>query len=80
MPTDKSLNSTNGSRTLTAKGRLGVTEWFYLLGLVLLSIGIFLQYSLPLALIVLGGMLVGVSVVTSFFETWLTVRMMKGDK
>lgn len=45
----------------------------YLAGLVCLFAGIAQEYSWGIALIVLGALVTGVSIATSFFITWLAV-------
>lgn len=46
----------------------------YWAGLCLLFGGIWLRYGLSLALIMIGALLTGVSVATSFFVTWLSSK------
>jgi hypothetical protein len=47
----------------------------YGLGLLLLGLGLTLQVGVAMALIVLGAILTGVGIATSFFITWLAVTV-----
>jgi hypothetical protein len=62
MMTVKSPKSTNRSRSLT--GRLGATEWLFLLGLLLLSCGSFFLFGFAWALFISGGILLA----TAYFN------------
>ena len=49
-------------------------EVAYWLGLLMLFVGLAIRVSTATALIVAGGVVVGTSVASSFFTTWLSVR------
>jgi phage shock protein PspC (stress-responsive transcriptional regulator) len=50
-------------------------DQIYLAGLLFLFAGLAAQYSWSVALIVIGAILTGVSIGTSFFVTWLSTRI-----
>lgn len=54
--------------------RFSGNDQVYLAGLLLLFVGIVWEVSWGMALLVVGAILTGVSIATSFFVTWLTVR------
>ena len=75
MPPETSPATPKKSRSL---GRpLDATDWSYLLGLILLAIGISLRVSVETALIVVGAILTFVSCAASFFVTWLSAARPK---
>lgn len=54
--------------------RFSRNDQIYLAGLLFLFAGLAAEYSWGIALIVLGAVLTSVSIVTSFFVTWLSIR------
>lgn len=63
---NKTPTANKPRRTLTSLfgDRLGVTEWFYILGLLLLAVGLGYQFGWPWSLVVAGGILLA----TAFYN------------
>jgi len=57
--------------------RFSRNDLVYLAGLLCLFTGLAAVYSWGVALIVLGAVLTGVSILSSFFVTWLSTRVSK---
>lgn len=54
--------------------RFSRNDLVYLAGLLLLFAGVAATFSWGVALLVLGAVITGVNIATSFFVTWLSVR------
>lgn len=54
--------------------RFSRNDYLYTCGLICLSAGVGMQFGFAIALIVSGVVLITVSVLTSFFVTWLSER------
>jgi hypothetical protein len=62
------------SRTPASASRFDRNTLVYLTGLCMLFIGLSAVYSMGIALLVVGATLTGVSIATSFFVTWLSLK------
>ena len=54
--------------------RFSRNDLFLFASLALLFVGLALRSGLDMALIVVGAILTGINVATSFFVTWMSVR------
>lgn len=61
----------------TITPRFNRNELVYVAGLLFLFSGVAVVFSLGMALLVLGAVLTGINIATSFFVTWLAVKEQK---
>jgi len=72
------MSAINDQRSaISDRTRFSRNDVVYFAGLLFLFAGLAVVYSWGIALIVLGAVLTGVSILSSFFVTWLSTRVSK---